>query len=65
MRQHQRQAGLWLALSLVIVAMVIVLVTAPTRATPLRTVDVLLLFGGGFAAGAALVRGIMARRQSR
>ncbi len=65
MRQHQREAGLWLALSLVIVTMVVVLVTAPTRATPLRTVDILLLFGGGFAAGAALVRGIMARRQSR
>ena len=65
MRQGQRQAGLWLALSVVIVTMVMVLVMAPARAAPLRTVDILLLFGGGFAAGAALVCGIMARRQSR
>jgi hypothetical protein len=65
MRQYQKQAGLWLALSFVIVTMVIVVVMAPARATPLRTVDVLLLFGGGFAAGAALVRGIMARQRSR
>jgi hypothetical protein len=56
---------MWLALSVVIVTMVIVFVMAPGRTTPLRTVDILLLFGGGFAAGAALVRGIMARQQSR
>ena len=65
MRHRQRQAGLWLALSVVMATMVFVVVIAPTRATPLRAVDVLLLFGGGFAAGAALVRGLMARQQSR
>ena len=65
MRDFPKQAGSWLALTVVMVAMVVVVVIAQERPTPLRTVDVLLLFGGGFAAGAALVRGITNWQQSR
>ena len=65
MRHVQRQAAWWLAVTVLMIVMVFFVVIAPARATPLRTVDILLLFGGGFAAGAALVRGLMAWQQSR
>ena len=58
----QGRGNMWFAVSLVMVALVSVVVLGPTRSPGLRSVDIVILFCGGFAAGAAFVRGVMLRR---
>ncbi len=55
----------WFAVSMVMVAIVSIVVLGPSRSSALRAVDIMILFFGGFAAGAAFVRGVMLRREER